>query len=90
MSNFVAILDKVKLGHNTREVFKFVFPDLEKLLNHVLNTFADLTFLQDLAETRENRIAACLCNFLQALAALLEEVTGQLDRIPSWLRQEQR
>lgn len=88
--NLVFFFDKIKLVLDCRIVLVLVFPNLEKHLNHVLHSFVDIGFVQDVPEL----IVDCHSNFglklLKMLTDFLHESYSNFDTVVAWLVQQQQ
>jgi hypothetical protein len=73
VSNFVGLLNQIKLWNNALESFELILAYLEQLFNDVLNSARHISFVQDCSEPVKDCITASWGNFLQNLAYLLHE-----------------
>lgn len=88
VSDLVSFFNQIQFLLDAWKGSEFVFTNLEKFLDDVLDAFADVSVVENSTETLENSVCASLSNLRKHLSTLLHKFSGQLNRVFSRLRQK--
>ena len=83
MGDLVLLFNEVELLDDAGVLLESILADDKQLLNDILDTSLDLTFMKNGSEALEDRIDSSRCGFREYLPTFDHEISSHLDCILS-------